>query len=627
MYAGTKFIWHDNSQIFPDAAAAAEENRPLLLTAFSSPKGTEKMVRFKGEDFYKMYGKFSTYSFEKHGQPLFQAAFAIDEGAELLCKRVVANDATLSNVILVAHVSSQEVTSTDADGNTLYIDAVTGNETTSATSTDASGATVNNTPITSNQVAVKWSAESISNCKTSEEVEAAAKKLFDDANGVYPLIVVSDVGRNKDCKAIRITPDYETSKSLGFMTYSMRDIEGTDVMERVSATCNPYIIWNGNSYAITKNSMGELYTDMPEDIYKAYVAKLATELGMEEKEFETLDIFFGCTLDGVAINNLSIDADGIDLSSQYGVPLANGSDGTTFGTSEYFKSDDYAQQIVAFFDGEFTDKIYDVDVHKIFGIVDANYPQIVKNAIAAFVDFREDCFFFRDLGLGNNTFAAIRAAVDKQTKSRFAANYMTTYDVINPNTKKHINVTCMWDLAKRVVDDYFAGAYTPFAGSINGVILDSAIEGTLNYQPVITPTVDQKKLLDDLRVNYATYFEYGGDLTMASTYTSQAPYTQLSYLNNVLAVQTVMRALRTECPKNRFRFVTGSDFTIYKDACNEVLKSFKDWFYSIELVYTQDDLKAAQKIFYASINFSFNNFGQSEIFDLYALPIASVSTS
>ena len=202
---------------------------------------------------------------------------------------------------------------------------------------------------------------------------------------------------------------------------------------------------------------------------------------------------------------------------------------------------------------------------------------------------------------------------------------MTSYQIIDPVTRRRIDVTCMYDFVKALVEHLDAAPQTPYAGEANNFIMESAIEGTLNYTPVNTPSINQKDLLDDARINYATYYEYGGSLVVESLYTSQEGSSQLSYINNVIAIQEVMRELRRQCPKNRFKFQNGNDFSEYEDSCRAVLQNFRSWFSLLEFTYTQDDLLATQKIFYASINFAFNNWVQSEIFDLYAIPTSSLS--
>ena len=621
MYPGTKFNWYDNSQFSTTTAATGLDNAPLFLTSFSADKGTEDMVRLTGDDFYRMYGK--SLSFSKHGQPLLQAGRLIDTGAELLCKRVVSDDATLSNLILCIELSEISTQKTDDEGHPIYIDNATGDET-----TEAQTGGIDNQPVMLVESKIKWVANTVANCKTFDEVKAAVEDLyspFDDetGKGTYPIYIVTDIGRNKDCKAIRILPDYASSKNLGVMIYEMADIEGTDVVEKVTFTANSKIIINNVSYAVNDYMMGQLHVSEVDGMLEEYAAKLAEILGMETADIMKLDMLFGAAINGASLENVSIDADGVDITNEYGISLKSGSE----GAENYFGSEEYNKAMIGFFLGEDTDAIFDVDVHKIRAVVDANYDFSVKEAITTLADFRQDFFFFRDLGVGLTTYNSIIEASNKLPKTKFAGDYMTSYKVLDPLTRKRIDVTMMYDFVEPLVNHFVNGAEVPLAGETNNFILRSAIPGTLNYTPVNTLRVNQKDLLDDARINYATYYEYGGNLVVESLYTSQDATTQLSYINNVLAIQEVMRALRSACPKNRFKFQSGNDFSDYEDACTEVLAAYKSWFSKLEFIYTQDDIRATQKIFYASINFAFNNWVQSEIFDLYALPTVTTENA
>ena len=80
-----------------------------------------------------------------------------------------------------------------------------------------------------------------------------------------------------------------------------------------------------------------------------------------------------------------------------------------------------------------------------------------------------------------------------------------------------------------------------------------------------------------------------------------------------------MRAVRTACPRNRYSLSTGNDLSNYAQAVNNVLNNYLSNFSTLNFIYTQDDLKASQKIFYASIEFAFLNWAQTEIFDIYAI--------
>lgn len=101
-YPGTQFKVYDNSQataIVPVSNVNINDT-VQYLTAFASVKGPEGITLTAGEDFYTRYGTQDNIDFKKYGQPLFQASMNINNGAALLAKRVVLDDATLGNATL-----------------------------------------------------------------------------------------------------------------------------------------------------------------------------------------------------------------------------------------------------------------------------------------------------------------------------------------------------------------------------------------------------------------------------------------------------------------------------------------------------------------------------------------------
>ena len=343
------------------------------------------------------------------------------------------------------------------------------------------------------------------------------------------------------------------------------------------------------------------------------------------------DFIFGATYTGAVLDVVKIDDASLDFNAAVGIPMSNGDNGI-FGdapcadkTSDAYKT--WADAIANVYAGNVTNEIYDVDQHMVAAVLDAAFPNNVKKAIADMVTFRKDCVYFRDIGVGNYTFGAIKNAVvnlpkipfDKTANDcdKFVADYITSYQIIDPETQKTIEVTMLYDLASCLVDHLRYRANAPVAGIYNGFILKSAIKGTVNFTPINTPKVNQKQAMEDLRVNYAI-FEYN-DCIVQTLYTCQHWYTQLSYLNNVLAIQWVCRAVRSACPKNRYSLANGVDLSNYAVAVARVLDDFRENFDVLEFEYTTDSLKAQQKIFYASIKFAFLNWAQTEIFDLYAI--------
>lgn len=101
-YPGTQFRVHDNSQttaIVPVTNTNINDS-VHYMTAFASVKGPEGITLTAGDDFYTRYGTQDNIDFKKYGQPLFQASMNINNGAALLAKRVVFDDATLGNATL-----------------------------------------------------------------------------------------------------------------------------------------------------------------------------------------------------------------------------------------------------------------------------------------------------------------------------------------------------------------------------------------------------------------------------------------------------------------------------------------------------------------------------------------------
>ena len=115
-----------------------------------------------------------------------------------------------------------------------------------------------------------------------------------------------------------------------------------------------------------------------------------------------------------------------------------------------------------------------------------------------------------------------------------------------------------------------------------------------------------------------TYYD-GNILTMDTEYTSQTAYTQLSWLNNVIEVQEVIKAIRSLCPKIRYSFMDGDDITQYKKDVQDVLDKYTSKFKSLTIEYVEDAGYASNKIIYAVIYVQFRNFIQTEHFRITAL--------
>jgi hypothetical protein len=336
--------------------------------------------------------------------------------------------------------------------------------------------------------------------------------------------------------------------------------------------------------------------------------------------------------DTTAIKDPESVADHLNMYDNYTITehmnLGGGSNGT-FGDAP-INSKTYDARMVKVFDGSYDSEIYDLDNIKIDVIVDANYSHgkeihgstvrlnDVKTAIQEFVQFREDCVYFADMGTDVYDLVQVKEEYAKFIPDKFTAIYHNSYNVNDPYTYKEITVTIGYHIAQLLYSHFVNGSSRPFAGQLYGVTLDGVVDGTLNYIPTKRPNdIDEKEELDDLRVNYASY--YDGILTVETEYTSQTNYTQFSYINNIILVQDLIKSIRSRCPKIRYTFIDGDDLTFYQQEIQKVIDNIAPSFLSISFEYVEDETYAQNKIFYGAIEVKFRNFVQSEYFKVTAI--------
>lgn len=658
MYPGTIFNWYDESAINPSVPQQAP-NTPLYMAVSSFDRGPEDLRLVYGQEFYSLYG--NTMSFKKHGQPAIQCANVIDGGAQLLVKRLVADDATLANAVYILNVTSKITANktTDVENEkAVFLQDITGQP---STSTDKYLVDP-----TKSEVTFYWEVQAFEGCKTIDDVKKEAEKLYKPGTpatdgtdtvtvtntAVLPMLVVTDNGRGLSYKSFKIEPDYFTSKNSNDMFYTITTYNKYQRLETGTVTYYPKTVVNNTLYGITQDSSDQVQLYQYIENYNSFLNTVCMALGAEAKKVRQYDIMFGTDNKNARVKGIKLDRDkSVDLKAEYGISLVGGTNGE-FGDSPWdavldtwketgldedrnndtSKLAPWTKAALEVFDEDnpYDAIIWDVDRYKIYAIFDANYPIALKLKIDFFVNYREDCVFFRDLGTKVDSFLSIMEVDDQfdelqGDKSRYIADYFTTYEIYDPYTRERERVTMMYDFARACIAHFSLGAYRPLAGTANNMILPSAIKNTLNFTPRVLPKHNQKAMIDDARINYAI-FEANGNCVVQSLYTSQSLYSQLSYVNNVLGIQEVVRAVRDQCPKSRFTFVSGSDFSFYATAVNNVLQGFTDHFAELTMEYQQDSVKAMQKIFYAVINFRFNNWAQSEVFDLYALPNIETTT-
>ena len=611
-YPGTVDNWIDQSGI---TAQQPQEvyPRPLLLTAAAFDRGPEKITRVYGQTFYKLFGYY--IDFEKYGQAAIQAANIINNGGELMLKRVVAEDATLANIVVCARVSTDRVQKTDSNGNPLYIDPDTQKETINDGDGSFEKAMIN-------VAKIKYELVTVTGKKTKAEIVEEARRSFvqdeESQEFVYPLFVIADNGRGESTKRFGVDPQYEIAKNQNFFIYRLKYLGSEDLdAEQIYFALTPGVIYLEKSMDIGMSSSEMLQADAEslEDCVDAFYAKVSEISGISIDELYSCDMLFCKNRKGQPIQGLSLDDSGQDLSISMGFALESGTNGA-FGDKP-IETPEYEQALIDFYTGVYDSDIYNLDMYKPDACIDANYPYAVKKAIYDLAMYRKDFFFFGDMGLDVNTFSNAKEKMSSMPRDKFTAWYPQSYQVINPFTRRRINVTITYSIARLVITHLNNNRNCPYCGILYGWTIPEAIEGTVNFCPKITPVENQKTECDDLRINYASILN--DTLTLETTYTSQENLTQLSFINNVIAIQKIVKDVRDNCPAFRYSFISTDDLSTYKSAVNNIISKYTKWFESLEFVYVQDDVMRANKIFEASLRVKHKDFVQAEILNIYTL--------
>lgn len=608
MYPSTKFVIEDRSAIM-SIPVSEQVNIPLFMQVFSSDKGPEEMGIYYGDEFQNEYGQ---PNFMRHGQPLLQAQTLINNGARVLAKRVVAPDSTLANLVVLAKVKTESSQKVNEDGEPLY-KTPEGTET-----TEPDG----NTAIMNSVCKISYELQTITdNHNDIDDLKASALALADyegkgaDEEKVYPVFLVADNGRGVSSKKFKITANFSGSRNKSFLSYVFSVIENSQVVESTVFTLNPDLVSSTSNLSLSsvaKTYLKQVRAFTFDEVMVDFLSAVKEAAAIED--IDNTDVLFGHNKRGISLTTLEVEGD-VNLSIPVGLPLKSGSNGS-FGNFP-MRSEDYATALAEVFNGKFTKDIYDVDNILLDAVIDANYPDTVKKAIEALVEFREDCVFLRDVGTGLYTFEDIVAKADLASKSRYVALYGNSYDVIDPYSLKQITVTAGYGLAKVLPAHLSDNRHAPLAGQLHGFTFDDIVEGTINYLPKVIPGKDQKEEMFEKRINFISYFN--NVATMESEYTTQEDYTGFSFLNNTLAVQEIVKAIRVHCPKTRYTFMEEDDLTKYQEDVQTLLDKYRSNFKSLTMEYMQDPTYEQNMVFYATLKITFKKFIQAELFRIIAI--------
>lgn len=642
-YPKSTFEIIDQSQIvsidtMPNSTPAA-----LYMQPYTSDKGSEDWEIIASlSDFITSKGSIDFY---RHGQAQLTVAEALRSGAIVLGKRMVSSNATLANAAIYARFVTPVDENNDTNASCLYLYA-----------------------------------KSFENCTSINDVCSDAEKYlnqeettdYDEArkNDVL-LFAVSAMGRGESKIRFRLVPNYINSRSkINYIKYSFEVYEDNDMIESIVFTLNPNIIIDDISQSITSkikyNSRQIKLKGYDDNLFKL-VKTISNTINIETEKLIGMDVLNGneysdkIPIRGLltATQNKVYKLNGNNKTEQIettlwssnipndisefiinpidyeeGIALKNGSYGD-IGSNPMNPSKEsvYETMLLNVFgastdtstkedSGLYDSLIYDLDAYKIDAIFDCGWSNNVKKAITDLVDFRGDMVFLCDLGKkGNTTISEITENINDlmvgMPYSNNVAIYHNYFNIINRFNKKEITVTMPYLLIEKLTSHIATGVGKPFAGIANNIMFNDIMTNSINFLPVVTPDGDQKQILADFNINYVNM--YDGIPVMETMYVNSNQYTQMSYLHNIMAVQEIIKVLRTRCPKSRYTFMDGEDLNNYIRDVDVIIKNYSTNFRSIECEYMADEKYTDNNIFYAVLKVQFKNFIQEEYFKIIAI--------
>lgn len=359
MYPGTIIEYVDQSFIEPITIETVA-NRPLLFALFTSDKGPESFQRVYGKDFFSLYG--DEISFEKHGQPLLQAAMSINAGAELFCKRVVAPDSRLGGRAIIAKIRTPDadpqegditkptithyafypgaVAPTDAEtlsmaalnyceelfrikgetedvykanpgiivykdkACTQYVDAAVTDLIAKDAETGVTTLLVDKVVHygTSGATEGAWYFTASSTNYFVSEKDANNNVQLEDVSNEhwFPLLSITENGRGISTKSFDIIENSRLSKNLSFAVYDIEVHEGLDVIETIHFSIDPSAISGTTSMSLNEQARSAIQFDAYQDSnqYDKMIQLLMSSTGKTKGEIVAEDFVFAKTRAG-----------------------------------------------------------------------------------------------------------------------------------------------------------------------------------------------------------------------------------------------------------------------------------------------------------------------------------------
>lgn len=590
---------NDNTEVSKTYSTSSSDVTALLCV-FASPKGRDNKVLTISDGSQGFVNEYGIGPFSLYGQPLLNAYHAAMSGACVLhCMRVTPDDASYSNVTLIAKYKIEETTNPDTHevtGKTLKIMyyAKSSNNELSALSDLDSCCTVDSTP--------------------DEEGFTTVKLMTVGCQGK------GSYGKNL---RFRITSDRTSDKDNNFKNYFFGVYDNTSGMvqkEQFNVVFNSDAMYSNVSlYAedvINDSISGSTqvkiacFDDGFKALYDAYM-QVNPDCTLTCVEF---DPFFGLDKNTrQALPNLTILSDAeaspaganespIAVSSTEGVSLLGGSDGSLASSvDEETRKTTLDNLYLQAFTGTIDPHIKSKNRFPTTFIMDANYPVNVKLALANLAIKRGDCMAMLDCGTGITTKASVKAYIDENFGSSVNNRLITVepycMKVRDPYSYKAITVTSTYWLSGRYPTHIaeWNGKHRPLAGNTFGII-DGYIHDSV--YPVFDEDLDSD-VMDELAEAHVNFAKYNANqvVVRAMQDTKQYKQTNLSEQNNTLILLDIKRDCERLCAAYEYDFSEPTDIARFNADIEVVASKYREaQVRSINAYFDKSDWEAERNI-------------------------------
>ena len=595
---------NDNTQFQEETATPETPIRSLFFV--TSPEGRDGIpLTFDNEPAAR--AEFGVPNYKYYGQPLYNAyQFLKSQEGRAYIVRVMPEDASYSNVVLIAKVKISEVNNPKYDALKPELG-----------------------PEKFKQMEVKYIAKALTDFRDGGELQKemeALEKTYKDAQpgqtipeGEYylPIMAVRVAGKGKygDNYRIRIvgSPEEDREYPYSFFRLEVLKMERTLLKKEIHVGSSYYDAHEGDNSLYAEDIINDditgskivkvqIHENNVKRLFEVYDTKVAPSYEMlADKPYrptlETFDVFNFLnvstendpfdTLKGVKIIAPDYDAktelDAIVLGKIEGISLSGGADGALEVSDDSAKMLDRAKKIddlyVKYMSGKVDGnrhirKVLSKTLLPVDIILDACYSKDVKNALIKLIITRGDAFGYLDAGLLKTTQEAIEWATQMyNTGDRLFSKEINHGEVRDTYTGKRIPLTTTWFLAGRLPIHFKRnGKHIPFYGEnyarVTGYLRNS-------FLPVIDP--DDKDTIEAIYTRRCNYYQYIEEnvIIRGAQGTSQIIWSDLSEESNMLVTLDIKRNIERLVSAKTYKFAEAEDLIQFTEEAQRMIAPYK----------------------------------------------------